>query len=142
MGIDLDRAFEFVGANHHGVLVTMRANGRPQLSNIVYASGGAHSVRISVTDSRSKTVNLSRDDRASLHVTQDDFYAYVVLDGTAALSPVAADPHDPVVDELADMYRLSVGDHPDWDLFRQAMVTDRRLVVTFTATYAYGMLAS
>ncbi len=66
----------------------------------------------------------------------------MVLDGTAALSPVAADPHDPVVDELADMYRLSVGDHPDWDLFRQAMVTDRRLVVTFTATYAYGMLAS
>jgi PPOX class probable F420-dependent enzyme len=142
MGIDLDQAFEFVGAHKHGVLVTMRANGRPQLSNIVYGPGGGHSVRISVTETRSKTANLRRDARASLHVTQDDFYAYVVLDGTAALSAVAADPHDAVVDELAAMYQVSVGEHPDWDLFRQAMVTDRRLVVTLTATYAYGMLGS
>jgi hypothetical protein len=48
-------------------------------------------VRISVTDSRAKTKNLRRDSRASLYVVGDDFWSYVVLDGTAELTPVAAD---------------------------------------------------
>jgi hypothetical protein len=64
----------------------------------------------------------------------------VVLDGEAALSPVAQAVDDPVVDELVEMYRLAQGEHPDWDEYRQAMVSDRRVVLTLSATNAYGML--
>jgi hypothetical protein len=32
------------------------------------------------------------------------------------------------------------GEHPDWDEYRQAMVDDRRLLLTITPTHAYGML--
>ena len=81
--------------------------------------GSDHSVRISVTEGRAKTKNLRRDPRASLHVTRDDFFAYVVLDGEAALSPVAQTVDDPVVEELVEMYRLAQGEHPDWDEYRQ-----------------------
>ena len=99
-------------------------------------------MRISITDSRAKTRNLRRDPRASLHVTRDDFYAYVVIDGRVSLSAVARDGHDAVVDELVDMYRLAQGDHPDWAEFRQAMVDQDRVVATLTAESAYGMLGS
>ena len=87
------------------MLVTLRGDGRPQISNIMYVAGGDFSVRISVTDSRAKTNNLRRDPRAALHVTSADFWSYVVLDGTVALSTVAQGTDDAVVEELVDMYR-------------------------------------
>jgi PPOX class probable F420-dependent enzyme len=142
MALSLDDAFSFVGVHNRGVLVTRRANGRPQLSNIFYVPGAEHAVRISVTDSRAKTRNLRRDPLASLHVTQADFYAYVVIDGRASLSPVAQDGHDAVVEELVEMYRLGQGDHPDWGEFRQAMVDQGRVVATLTADSAYGMIGN
>jgi PPOX class probable F420-dependent enzyme len=136
----LDDAFSFVSQHSKGVLVTLRGDGRPQLSNILYVASGGFSVRISVTDSRAKTNNLRRDSRAALHVTSPDFWSYVVLDGTVMLSPVARAVDDPVVTALVEMYRLASGEHPDWDEFRRAMVDQRRVVATLTATHAYGQL--
>ncbi|HEY6623250.1 MAG TPA: PPOX class F420-dependent oxidoreductase [Acidimicrobiales bacterium] len=142
MGLSLDDAFTFVGQHRRGVLVTLRRDGRPQLSNILYLPGSGHSVRISITETRAKTKNLRRDPRASLHVTREDFFAYVVLDGEAALSPVARAVDDPVVDELVDMYRVAQGEHPDWDEYREAMVSDQRVVATLSAASAYGMIGT
>ena len=140
MALSLDDAGTFVARHSQGVLVTLRRDGRPQLSNILYVPGPSGAVRISVTDGRAKTNNLRRDPRASLHVTSPDFWSYVVLDGTVALSPVAARPDDTVVGELVDMYRLARGEHPDWEEFRQVMVAEGRLVATLTPTYAYGQV--
>jgi PPOX class probable F420-dependent enzyme len=142
VALSLDEAIGFVNGHSRGVLVTLRRDGRPQLSNILYVPGADHSVRISVTDDRAKTKNLRRDPRASLHVTRDDFFAYVVLEGEAALSPVAAATDDAVVGELVEMYRLARGEHPDWDEFRAELVNQARLVATLTATRAYGMLGT
>ncbi len=140
MALSLDDAFAFVSQHDRGVLVTRRADGRPQLSNILYVPGPDHAVRISITDTRAKTRNLRRDPQAALHVTRDDFYAYLVIDGRVALSAVARDAHDAVVDELVEMYRQAQGEHPDWEEFRQAMVDQARVVATLTADSAYGML--
>src|SRR5437870_4511553 len=86
-------------------LVTLKRDGRPQLSNIGYAyDETAGIVRISLTDDRAKTRNLRRDPRASLYVTSADWGAYVVVDGTVRLTPVTADPHDDTADELVDLY--------------------------------------
>ena len=87
--MELADALAFARGRHQGVLVTIRSAGRPQLSNIVYALGDDAVARLSVTDSRAKVKNLRRDPRASLYVPGDDFWHYVVLDGTAALGPVA-----------------------------------------------------
>ena len=89
MALTLDDAFSFVTRHRKGVLVTLRTDGRPQLSNIMYLPGPGHTARISVTDGRAKTANLRRDPRGTLHVTSEDFWSYVVLDGTVGLSPVA-----------------------------------------------------
>jgi PPOX class probable F420-dependent enzyme len=122
-----------------GVLVTLKRDGRPQLSNIMYGLGNDGVVRISVTDGRAKTANLRRDPRASLHVTTDDFWSYVVAEGTAELTPVAADPGDDTVEELVELYRSLNGEHPDWDEYRTTMVADQRLVVRLRIEHLYGM---
>lgn len=120
-----------VESSSKGVLVTIKRDGRPQLSNVLYAvSGGV--VRVSVTDDRAKTRNLRRDPRASLYVTSDDFWSYTVVEGTAELSEVAAAPDDAAVDELVELYRALQGEHPDWDDYRAAMVRERRCVLVIT----------
>jgi PPOX class probable F420-dependent enzyme len=130
---------ELLGAHHRGVLVTIRRNGWPQLSNVTYAwDAETQTIKISTTDDRAKTANLRRDPRASFHVTSADFWAYVVVDGHARLSAVARDPYDATVEELIDYYRSAQGEHPDWDDYRAAMVRDRRLVVSIPAEHAYG----
>lgn len=137
--MDLDQALAFARDRRQGVLATIRANGRPQLSNIMYVPGEGNELRISVTDDRAKTANLRRDPRASLYVVGDSFFQYVVIEGTARLSPVAADPHDDTVETLVSYYRTVGGEHPDWDDYRAAMVADRRLVLTLEPERAYGM---
>lgn len=132
-------ALDYVRARRWGVLVTLKRDGRPQLSNVGYAVGDDGVVRVSITDGRAKYANAARDARVSLHVTAEDFRSYVVLEGDAELTPVATAPDDATADELVEVYRGLVGEHPDWDDYRRAMVADRRLVLRLRPTHAYGM---
>jgi len=136
--MDLTRALQLASERELGTLVTLKHDGRPQLSNIMYAIGDGI-VRISVTDNRAKTKNLRRDPRGSLYVSQPDGWAYLVLDGDAELTPVAAAVDDAVVDELVELYRSLQGEHSDWDEYRRAMVADHRLVLRLRPNHAYGM---
>ena len=140
--MDLDAALDFIRSRQNGVLATLKRDGRPQLSNITYSLGADGVVRISVTDGRAKTANIRRDSRVSLHVSQEDFWAYVVVEADAELSPVSAAPEDATVDELVEYYRAAAGEHPDWDDYRRVMVSEGRLVVRLRPTRAYGMLGA
>ncbi|MGW1225719.1 TIGR03618 family F420-dependent PPOX class oxidoreductase [Streptomyces sp. NPDC002530] len=140
-GIDAHREalLRLVGEEDGGVLVTLRKDGRPQLSNVNhFYYPDEHMVRVSVTADRAKTRNLLRDPRASYHVTSADRWAWTVVDGTADLTPVAARPDDATVEELITLYRDVQGEHPDWDDYRAAMVRDRRLVVRLRVEHVYG----
>ncbi|MDQ0994059.1 PPOX class F420-dependent oxidoreductase [Streptomyces sp. V3I7] len=123
-----------------GVLVTLKSDGRPQLSNVIHAyDPDERVIRVSITDDRAKTRNLRRDPRASYHVTTPDRWAYTVAEGTAELTPVARDPHDETVEELVRLYRDLQGEHPDWDEYRAAMVRDGRLMLRLPVDRAYGI---
>ena len=139
---DLAAALDYARTHPRCVLITLKADGRPQSSNVYAVVGDDGVLRVSLTDDRAKTRNLRRDPRVSLHMVAEDFWSYVVLEGEADLSPVAADPHDDTVEELVAYYRAGNGEHPDWDEFRAAMVADRRLVLRVRPTYAYGVLPS
>ena len=135
------RMLAFVASQAWGVLSTIKRDGRPQLSNVGYAYDPDEQLfRVSVTDSRAKTRNLRADPRVTLHVASKDFWTWVAVEGTAELTPVAADPHDPTVEELITYYRGINGEHPNWDEYRAAMVGDRRLVVRFRPEHTYGQL--
>ena len=138
--MDLDAALAFTRDHRNGVLITLKADGRAQSSNIIYTVADDGRVRVSITADRAKYKNLVRDPRVSLHVNADDFWSYVVLEADAELSPIAAAPDDATVEELIETYRAMQGEHPDWDDYRRSMVADQRLVLTIRPTRAYGML--
>ena len=126
---------------HRGVLVTIKRDGRPQLSNVDYTYDPAtRALRFSVTDRRAKTINLGRDPRASFHVTTARGWSYAVAEGIAELSRVASGPADATVEELIDVYRAVQGEHPDWQEYRNAMVADRRLVIRLPVQRVYGWI--
>ncbi|MFD9422946.1 MULTISPECIES: PPOX class F420-dependent oxidoreductase [unclassified Streptomyces] len=128
-----------IGEHDGGVLVTLKRDGRPQLSNVNHAYyPDEHLIRVSITEGRAKTRNLRRDPRASYHVTSADRWAWTVADGTAELTPPAADPHDATVEALITLYRDVAGEHPDWDDYRQAMVRDGRVLLTLHVEHVYG----
>ena len=136
--MELADALDFASSSHNGVLVTLKRDGRPQLSNISHAVVDGV-IGISITDGRAKTKNLRRDPRASLYVSSPDFWSYVVLEGNAELTPVAAAPDDATVEQLVTLFRAVQGkEHPDWDEYRNAMVNDKRLIVWLRPTNAYG----
>lgn len=138
--MDLGAAMSWVAARNHGVLITLRADGRPQSSDIVYGVDDDEML-ISVTDGRAKTANMRRDPRVVLHVTDRESWSYVSLDGTVDLTPVATSPDDPTCDALVRYYELvQGGPHDDWGEYRRAMVADERLIARFRPTSAVGQI--
>jgi PPOX class probable F420-dependent enzyme len=130
---------KLVAEHDGGVLVTLKRDGRPQLSNVNHAYyPDEATIRVSVTEDRAKTKNMRRDPRVAYHVTSEDRWAWTAVEGTAELSPVAADPYDATVEELITLYRDVQGEHPDWDDYRRAMVHDRRVVLRLRVERAYG----
>jgi PPOX class probable F420-dependent enzyme len=122
-----------------GVLATIRADGRPQLSPITpYYDRDAGIVYVSITEGRAKTKNLRRDPRAALEVTSADGWAWATADGTAELIGPGTDPHGPEVDALVGYYRSAAGEHPDWDEYRAVMVADRRVLLALHIDRVYG----
>ena len=135
-----DKLLALISGNSLGVLATIKGDGRPQLSNVSYHfDPRAVVVRVSITEPRAKTRNLRRDPRASILVDADDGWSYAVAEGTAELTPPAAASDDDTVEALIALYRNIAGEHPDWDDYRQAMVTDRRVVMTLPISHVYGM---
>jgi PPOX class probable F420-dependent enzyme len=135
--VTLDDALTLVARHRLGVLVTLRRNGWPQTSNVVYAVRDRQ-VLVSLTDDRAKTRNLRRDPRATLHVSTGDGAAWAALEATAELSPVSTEPGDATGQALAGLYRAVAGEHPDWDDYYRAMVAERRLLLTLAVTHGYG----
>lgn len=130
---------QFLSRNHQGVLTTFRRDGGAQMSIITvgpYRTGAA----FTTTQHRAKLLNLRRNPRCSLLVSQDDWRSYVVLEGHAQV--LSADRTDPaqLTQALRDVYRTASGgmEHPDWDEYDAAMVKDRRSAVVVVPDRVYG----
>ncbi len=122
-----------------GVLATLKADGRPQLSPVTsFYDRDARELLVSMTAGRAKTANLRRDPRAALEVTSADGWSWATAEGTVTLTGPGTDPHGPEVEALVDYYRRAAGEHPDWDEYREVMVADRRVLMTMTVERVYG----
>jgi len=122
-----------------GVLATIKASGIPQLSPVTpFYDRAAGVIYVSMTEGRAKTTNLRRDPRAALEVTSGDGWAWATAEGPVTLTGPGTDPHGPEVEALVDYYRSAAGEHPDWDEYREVMVSDRRVLMRLTVERAYG----
>ncbi|HET7066889.1 MAG TPA: PPOX class F420-dependent oxidoreductase [Nocardioides sp.] len=138
--MELDPALAAVRATHQSVLTTLRRDGKPQLSNVLHTLEADGVIRVSTTADRAKYRNLRREPWAALKVDGESFWSYAVIEAEATFSEVAADPQDAAVEELVQYFRTINGEHPDWDDYRRAMVSEQRVVVRLTPNRAYGLL--
>jgi PPOX class probable F420-dependent enzyme len=138
--MELADALRAARGTHHSVLTTIRRDGRPQLSNVLHYVRDDDVIIVSTTADRAKYKNLRREPWAALKVDGDSVWSYAVLECTADFSDVAARTDDAAVEELVEYFRRTSGEHPDWDDYRRAMVSEQRVVVRLTPTRAYGLL--
>ena len=126
--VDAEALAEFIRPRHHAILVTTRANGRPQLSPVTCGLDTEHRIVISSYPSRAKSRNVIRDPRVSVCVLSDEFDGpYVQVDGTAEVIdlPDAVEP-------LVEYFRVISGEHPDWDEYRDAMRRQGKCLIRIT----------
>lgn len=126
--VTLDELLAFVRPRHHLILVTTRADGRPQTSPV---SGGVDDegrIVVSTYPARAKTRNAERDARVSVCVLSDEWDGpWVQIDGTAEVL------HMPEAeDALVDYYRSIAGEHPDWAEYRAAMRVQGKSLLRIT----------
>ena len=117
---------EFVKQRHQWLMVTLRADGRPQTSPVTGGVADDGTLVVATYPSRDKVHNLRRDPRTTICVLSDHFGgAWVQVDGMATITdgPEA-------VDGMVEYYRAVSGEHPDWDEYRQAMVRQGKCLIT------------
>ncbi|MGW4501578.1 PPOX class F420-dependent oxidoreductase [Micromonospora sp. NPDC004336] len=128
---------EFLRPRHRVVLMTTRADGRPQSSPVSAGMDGEGRLVVSTYPERAKVANIRRDPRVSACVLSDDWNGpWVQVDGTAEVLdlPEALEP-------LVDYFRRISGEHPDWDEYRAAMVRQGKSLIRVTID-AWGPIAT
>jgi PPOX class probable F420-dependent enzyme len=123
--MDLDKAREFIRDNHRAVLATRRRSGEIQQSPVLVTVDGEGRLVISSRDAAYKTRNLRRDPWAQVCVFPNKFFGdWVVVQGDVE---VVEFPDS--VEPLVDYYRRIVGEHSDWEEYRESMRRERRVLL-------------
>ncbi len=126
--VDRDGLLGFARSRHKGTLVTLRTDGRPQMSPVACGRDDQGRVVVSTYPQRAKAANARRDPRVSILIHSEDWNdPYVQIDGTAEVldMPDAVEP-------LVEYYRCISGEHPDWDEYRDAMRKQDKSLIRIT----------
>ena len=119
---------DFVRPRHQGVLLTRRADGRPQASLVTMGLDTQGCIVVSSYPERAKVANLRRDPQASIVVMSDDFGGeWVQVDGQAEVIDLPD-----AVEGLVEYFRVISGEHSDWDEYREAMIAQGKCLIRLT----------
>ncbi|UGQ11761.1 PPOX class F420-dependent oxidoreductase [Yinghuangia sp. ASG 101] len=126
--VDLDGLLEFVRPRHRGLLITRRRDGSPQASPLTCGVDDSGRVVASTYPERAKVHNVRRDTSVSVVVLSDEWNGpWVQIDGEAEVLDVPDS-----VEPLVEYYRNISGEHPDWDEYRAAMLTQGKSLIRVT----------
>ncbi len=126
--MDQEQARTFVREHHRGVLATLRADDKPQLSPVAAVVDDDGAVMISSRETAYKVRNLRARPWASYCGFVDGFFGpWVQVEGRAEIVSLPD-----AMELLVDYYRRAAGEHPDWDEYRAAMERDKRVIIRLT----------
>jgi PPOX class probable F420-dependent enzyme len=137
--VDRDQLIDFVRPRHRLALLTMRRDGRPQVSPVTGGVDDEGRIVISTYPDRAKAVNLRRNPAATVLVHSDDWDGpYVQVDGTAEVLDM---PGPETEDALVEYFRCIAGEHPDWNEYREAMRRQGKSLIRITIE-SWGPIAT
>jgi PPOX class probable F420-dependent enzyme len=123
-----ETALEFLRQHPRGVLATYRRDGQAQLSPVIAAVDAEARVVISTREGAMKTLNIRRKPRAAFCVLSERFYGeWHSLEGSVEIVTLPE-----ALELLVDYYRRVSGEHPDWQEYRDAMVSEHRVLLRIT----------
>ncbi|MPY96899.1 MAG: TIGR03618 family F420-dependent PPOX class oxidoreductase [Actinophytocola sp.] len=123
--VDQQTLLDFVRPRHKCLLVTTRADGRPQTSPVTCGVDSEGRIVVSTYPERAKARNIRRDPRVTVCVLSDDWDGpYVQIDGRAEVLDMPA-----ALDGLVEYFRCISGEHPDWDEYRDAMARQNKSLI-------------
>jgi PPOX class probable F420-dependent enzyme len=123
--VSRDELTDFMSARHHAIVITVRADGRPQASPVTFGVDAEGRIVIATYPERAKTRNARRNQQVSVVILSDDFGGPgVQVDGTAEVLDVPE-----AVEPLVDYFRSISGEHPDWEEFERDMVAQHRVAI-------------
>lgn len=128
--MEVAEALAFARTHHRGVLATTRADGHAALTPVVAGVDGDDRLVVSTRETAYKVHHVRRVPYAACCLFPDDFFgAWVQLEGPVEIVPLPA-----ALDGLVALYRQVAGEHPSWDDFRAAMVSERRVLFRIAPT--------
>jgi PPOX class probable F420-dependent enzyme len=136
-----DALWDLLATSGKGVLATIKRDGRPQLSNVSYAfDPSTRMLTTTAATFRTKTKNLVRDPRASIHVTSADFLLWVVAEGSVTLGEPIRSHDEPAAQEKIASLQVA---HPKWSAEDLAAHLESypivdRLTITLHVDRIYG----
>ena len=125
-----EELLDFARERHRYALVTLRQDGRPQVSPVTGGVDSGGRLVISTYPERAKARNLRRNPAATVLVMSDEFDGpWVQVDGTAEVLDM---PSQEAEDGLVDYFRCITGEHDDWDDYREAMRRQGKSLIRIT----------
>jgi PPOX class probable F420-dependent enzyme len=126
--VERDELLEFLRPRHHGILVTTRRDGRPQLSPVTMGVDTDGRVVVSSYPERAKTRNARRRAEGSVCVLSEEFDGdWVQVDGSLEVIDLPE-----ALDGLVEYFRSISGEQPDWDDYRAAMQRQGKVLLRLT----------
>jgi PPOX class probable F420-dependent enzyme len=126
--MDVAEVLDFVRANHHAILATMRSDDGVQMSPIAATVDAENKIVISTREPSIKVQNLRRSPFAWLFLFEDKFFG----GWHQAEGPIEIVSLPDAMNGLIEYYRSISGEHPDWDEYRSAMTEQRRVLLRMT----------
>lgn len=122
-----DDARAFLEHHHRAILITRRRDGGVQSSPVAAAVDAEGRVVVSTRETAMKAKNLLRDPHAVLCAVNDEWFGpWYQIEGTAEIVD-----RPEAIELLVDYYRRVAGEHADWDEYRAAMESEKRVLIRF-----------
>jgi PPOX class probable F420-dependent enzyme len=128
-----EEAVEVIRTQHHAVMATTRRDGGVQMSPVAVGVDDDGTLLVSTRETAIKAANLRRTPYAAVCVIPDTFFGgrWVQAEGPARVESLPE-----AMEGLVRYYRSVAGEHPDWDEYRAAMESEKRVLVRITVERA------
>ena len=139
--MEFEEARPFLERHHWGVVTTHQRNGAAQSSVVFSGAYQGHAAFVAVYGKSAKVRNLRRDPRCTVLNVANDWRSWVTVEGEVQLFDYTNTETEKMRQMFRDIYNVC-GDreHPDWEEYDRAMVTQEAVAVLVRPDRVYGLV--